>query len=217
MADFGFCFSANNFFNFFTGPSDCLVAHAFQWHDGTKTDLGALPGNANSGFTVISANGLIAGVSEDPFTIDPMLGGIPEFHAVLWKNGKITELGALTEEGGHSSTADAVNSRGQVVGGAFTENPDPFSLLGTGFQTRAFLWQNGLKSGEVAYSTRFDYSRTKNSFRNRHGTSYSPSNVTCTSFISAIFVMTIACIPLRSNTIPSTRTYLPTKGISFCL
>jgi hypothetical protein len=45
---------------------------------------------------------------------------------------------------------------------------------------------------------------------------YSPSNVTCTSFISAISVMTIARVPLRSNTIPFARTYLPTKGISFC-
>jgi probable HAF family extracellular repeat protein len=63
---------------------------------------------------------------------------------VLWKNGNITDLGALTGEGGHSSTADAVNSRGQVVGGAFTSNPDPDSMLGTNFQTRAFLWQNGV-------------------------------------------------------------------------
>jgi len=134
-----FCFSTSNFFNI----ADCLIAHAFEWHDGTKTDLGVLPGNANSGFPVISASGLIAGVSEDPYTIDPVLG-FPEFHAVLWKNGEITELGALTEEGGHSSVADAVNSRGQVVGGAFTGNPDPASMLGTGFQTRAFLWQNGI-------------------------------------------------------------------------
>src|SRR5215469_5280517 len=132
-----FCFSNSNFFNI----NDCLVAHAFEWHDGTKTDLGVLPGNASSGFTVISANGLIAGVSEDPFTIDPDLG-FPEFHAVLWKNGEITELGALTEEGGFSSTADAVNSSGQVVGNAFNANPDPNSGLGVSF--RAFLWQNGI-------------------------------------------------------------------------
>jgi len=65
-----FCFSHSNINNI----NDCLVAHAFQWHQGTKKDLGVLPGNANSGFTVISANGLIAGVSEDPYTIDPVLG-----------------------------------------------------------------------------------------------------------------------------------------------
>ena len=46
---------------------------------------------------------------------------------------------------------------------------------------------------------------------------YPPCRVRCTSFISVISVMTIACVPLRSNEIPFTRTYLPTNGISFCL
>jgi hypothetical protein len=41
-------------------------------------------------------------------------------------------------------------------------------------------------------------------------TSHSPTNVTCTSFISVISVMTMACVPWRSNTIPVARTYLPT-------
>ena len=58
---------------------------------------------------------------------------------------------------------------------------------------------------------------TVTAFTRTPGTGYSPSNVTCTSFTSLISVMTIACVPLRSNTIPLTRTYLPTKGISFCL
>jgi hypothetical protein len=44
---------------------------------------------------------------------------------------------------------------------------------------------------------------------------YSSSSVTCTSFISVISMMTIARVPLRSNTIPFARTYLPKKGISF--
>lgn len=44
---------------------------------------------------------------------------------------------------------------------------------------------------------------------------YSSSSVTCTSFISVISVMTIARVPLRSNTIPFARTYLPKKGFSF--
>jgi hypothetical protein len=45
--------------------------------------------------------------------------------------------------------------------------------------------------------------------------SYSPSNVKCTSIISAISVITIERVPFRSNTIPLARTYLPTNGISF--
>src|SRR5215469_16065980 len=40
----------------FSISGDCFVSHAFEWHDGTKADLGAPPGYLNSGFTVISAN-----------------------------------------------------------------------------------------------------------------------------------------------------------------
>src|SRR5262249_16847426 len=80
---------------------------------------------------------------ENPFDIDPVLG-FPTFRGALWKGNAITDLGALTEEGGHSSVASAVNSRGQVIGYAFNATPDPFDLQGVGFQTRAFLWQNGV-------------------------------------------------------------------------
>jgi hypothetical protein len=42
------------------------------------------------------------------------------------------------------------------------------------------------------------------------------SIVKWTSFISLISVITIACVPVRSNTVPLARTYLPTNGISCC-
>ena len=45
---------------------------------------------------------------------------------------------------------------------------------------------------------------------------YSSSIVKRTSFISLISVITIACVPVRSKTIPLARTYLPTNGINFC-
>lgn len=126
----------------FDGPI-CYVAHAFRWRDGVMTDLGALPDNVSSRSTVISANGLIAGASENPFDIDPVLG-FPIFHGTLWKGNTITDVGALTEEGGHTSPATGVNSRGQVVGFAFASMPDPFSMLGVGYQARAYLSQNGV-------------------------------------------------------------------------
>lgn len=44
--------------------------------------------------------------------------------------------------------------------------------------------------------------------------SYCPSITNWISFISLISVMTIACVPVRSNTVPLARTYLPTNGIS---
>jgi probable HAF family extracellular repeat protein len=115
---------------------DCFVSHAFQSRNGVLTDLGTLPHGASSQAFWISANGLIAGNSQNG-QIDPLIPGFPEFRAVLWKDGKIINLGTL--EGGHESLVSAVNSRGQVVGVALNTVPDPFS----GFQARAFLWQNG--------------------------------------------------------------------------
>ena len=119
---------------------DCFASHAFQWKSGVLQDLGTLPGGANSAATWINASGLIAGLSENG-EIDPLIPGFPELHAVLWKGGEILDLGTL--EGGYESVANAVNSRGQVVGAALNGILDPFSMIGLGYQTRAFLWQNG--------------------------------------------------------------------------
>ena len=46
--------------------------------------------------------------------------------------------------------------------------------------------------------------------------SYCSSVVKWISFISLISVITIACVPVRSNTVPLARTYLPTNGVSSC-
>ena len=132
---------------------DCYVSHAFHWQGGFKQDLGTLPGGASSASAWISANGLVAGTSQNG-QIDPLLPGQPEGHAVLWRNGKITDLGVL-REGGYESGAAAVNSAGEVTGWATNTIPDPISIAaisGTFFpyepvvpyQTRAFLWQNGI-------------------------------------------------------------------------
>jgi probable HAF family extracellular repeat protein len=116
---------------------DCFVTRAFQWRDGVLTDLGTLPGGQGSGANWISDNGLIAGASQNG-KIDTLFGG-PEFHAVLWWNGKVIDLGTL---GGNDSTAYAVNNRGQVVGAALNTILDPFSFLKT--QIRGFIWENGV-------------------------------------------------------------------------
>jgi probable HAF family extracellular repeat protein len=124
-------------------PNSCLfcgpfIFHAFRWQDGSLADLGALPG-VNSSFAYsISANGLIAGWSENGL-IDPLLG-VPEVGAVLWKDGEIVNLGTI--EGGYESAANAVNSQGQVAGGFLNTIPDPFTPFG--LQVRAFLWQSGV-------------------------------------------------------------------------
>jgi len=120
---------------------DCFVTHAFRWDHGQKDDLGVLPDGASSASTWISANGLVSGYSQNGET-DPLIPGFPEVRAVLWQNGGITDLGVL--EGGYESIAQAVNNRGQVVGLFTNTNVDPFSMLGLGYQARAFIWQKGV-------------------------------------------------------------------------
>jgi probable HAF family extracellular repeat protein len=123
-----------------------FVFHAFQWQKGVVTDLGPLPGDDTcSVATSINSNGEIAGYSENG-AIDP-LTDIREIRAVLWKDGKIQDLGTF---GGNHSLVGNINNRGEVAGEALNAIPDPFSaydlgILGSsnGTQTRAFLWQNG--------------------------------------------------------------------------
>ena len=132
---------------------DFLVNHPVQLRNGILTDLGALPGTNSSLVSWINSLGWSAGLSENGIT-DP-LTGFPETTAVLWKDGKIIDLGTL---GGNASGAAAVNNQGQVVGGALNGIPDLFpSTFTTGFifetygfyffpvatQSHAFLWQNG--------------------------------------------------------------------------
>jgi probable HAF family extracellular repeat protein len=131
---------------------DCNVVHAFQAGSGGHlTDLGALPGGGSSVPIWISANRLIAGVSENGET-DPLYAGLPQERAVLWQQGKIINLGTLPE-GGYQSEANSVNSAGQVVGAALNTIPDANSMQSGTFwlwggitppyqyQTRAFLWE----------------------------------------------------------------------------
>jgi probable HAF family extracellular repeat protein len=126
--------------------ADCMTVHEVVWKNGVLTDLGLLPGGASSAPQWISANGLIAGLSENGLT-DPLAPGLPEFRATFWRSGTITDLGTLG--GGYESVANAVNSRGQVVGQTTNTIPDPFSqafdgILGVPYQTRAFVWQHGV-------------------------------------------------------------------------
>jgi probable HAF family extracellular repeat protein len=131
----------------------CLLNHAFRWRNGVVTDLGALPGGNNSFAFGINDRGWVAGVSENGL-IDPMTGS-PEVRAILWKDDEIINLGTL---GGNASGANAVNNRGQVVGGALNTISAPFpnTLFNTyifeafpfyffplGTESRAFLWQDG--------------------------------------------------------------------------
>jgi probable HAF family extracellular repeat protein len=125
------------------GNRDCFISHGFVWRGQNLKDLGTLPGGSYSFAAAINQRGQIAGTSENNQT-DPASGN-PEFHAVLWEDNEILDLGTL---GGTASFAATLNDRGQVIGEALNDVPDPLSILGLGdgttlTQTRAFLWQHG--------------------------------------------------------------------------
>jgi probable HAF family extracellular repeat protein len=130
--------NANCFIRF--NPPDCFVQHSVVLHDDTVTKLDVLPGGASAQTIWISSNGFVAGFSENGL-IDPQTGQ-PAGVAVLWDGHKAINLG--TVPGGTESLADAVNSRGQVVGVSNNDVPDATSINGFPTQTRAFLWQNGV-------------------------------------------------------------------------
>ncbi len=127
-------------FDPFCAAPNCFATHAFRAHRADVSDLGTLPGGINSQAVWISGNGLIAGFSDNG-ELDPTTPGMPQRHAVLWRHGQIVDLGTHPD-GGLQSGANAVNDRGQVVGFALNNIPDPF--LGLPTQLRAFLWQDGV-------------------------------------------------------------------------
>jgi hypothetical protein len=122
------------------------LVHALKWQNGIKTDLGALAEKADSLANWVSANGLIAGVSENG-DIDPTFAGFPQLRAVLWRrHGHIIDLGTLPQ-GGYESYAQSVNSKSQVVGAAINTVPDRFSMgapdfSGPGFFPGQTLWSS---------------------------------------------------------------------------
>lgn len=121
-------------------PLDPFIQHAFQWQNGVMTDLGSLPGTNSSYVNWVNAKGVATGNSENG-SIDPLLG-FPEVRAVVWNNGRITDLGTL---GGNESTAAAINRHSWVTGSATNSVSDTACGLGT--QCRAFLWdeKNGMR------------------------------------------------------------------------
>ena len=121
--------------------ADCFQVHAFEWKNGAMTDLGALPVNNNSAAGSINARGWITGQSQTD-VIDPVLG-FPEFRGVVWRNGRIIDLGTLP--GGTESLGIYINDSGQVIGFSTVDTtPDPIGFVG--LPTHTFIWENGKKT-----------------------------------------------------------------------
>jgi probable HAF family extracellular repeat protein len=102
------------------------TAHAFEWI-GRLRDLGTL-GGPNSIAIGINDKGSIVGWSQASLDLGPF--GIPNLHAVIWKNGKITDLGSF---GGPISLALSVNNQDVAVGQSMLPS----------FFPHAFAWQGG--------------------------------------------------------------------------
>ncbi len=90
---------------------------AYLWQAGVMTNLGTLGGNASFA-TDINDQGQVVGHSE-------ISGPNSGFHAFLWENGVMLDLG-------NSNEATGINSAGQVVG--------------NNFGGHAFLWEKGVRT-----------------------------------------------------------------------
>ncbi len=91
------------------------------------TELGALSGSNGTAIAINDA-GLVAGNSRIVNTTWP--GGV--YHAVLWNNGVISDLGTF---GGGTSSAYGINHHGAIVGTSVFSGDTDFA---------AFLWENGV-------------------------------------------------------------------------
>lgn len=116
---------------------DCLVAHTFRWHNGVMTDLGSLVEGVNSSAASLNDRGWTIGASETGI-IDAVSGN-PQFHAALWTEKRIIDLGVVP--GGNESLGVTINNAGQAVGISDNGVADPFSFFGV--QVRTFLWEKG--------------------------------------------------------------------------
>jgi len=122
---------------------------AFLWQNGSRQDLGVLPGHNASSALAINDEGQVVGWSGRPN------GSLST--AFLWQNGIMQNLGFLP--GDNSSRAVSINNAGQVVGISGTDlsntitgyehstlsEPDAASDpdVSSRIHARPFLWQNG--------------------------------------------------------------------------
>ncbi len=98
------------------------IAEPVVWENGVVQDLHTFPGDSAGVALAINDSGEVVGFSANCATI----------HALLWRNGTITDLGSL---GGIISFANAINGQGQIVGASGLSNDTT---------SHAFLWQKGV-------------------------------------------------------------------------
>jgi probable HAF family extracellular repeat protein len=113
--------------------------HAFLYNNGAMHDLGTLPGGTYSGgnginrekraWTQRGEGAQVVGIADVPGDCSEHLSC--PYHAFLYRNGVMHDLGALP--GGFFSSASGINRSGQVTGSADTSQGN----------FHAFLYDNG--------------------------------------------------------------------------
>lgn len=123
----------------------------FSWSDGELTELPLLATGETGRAMNLNAAAVIVGASDSaPFN----LNGLTPSHAVVWENGKITDLGSL---GGDTAQATGINAAGQIVGGS-TLKPGQFQY---GPGNHAVLWVDG-KSTDLGTLAKGEFSLAVN-------------------------------------------------------
>lgn len=121
LNEFGIAIAINNRGEV-TG-SDTSSQHVVLYAGGQTVSLGNLGGTGQAIGNAINERGEIAGFSSIPS------GDVHAFH---YRDGEMADLGTL---GGLNSTADDINERGHITGGA--------DLPGIEFPSRAFIYRHG--------------------------------------------------------------------------
>lgn len=106
--------------------------HAQRW---TATDLGTLGGTILNQAFGINDRGQVVGQSAVPGSANCTPPFPPQdcpFHAFLWQNGVMTDVGVLP--GDIQGWAETINNNGQAVGTSFDANGNP----------HPFIWQDGV-------------------------------------------------------------------------
>jgi probable HAF family extracellular repeat protein len=111
------------------GSGGCVTSspsqHALVWKNGIVTDLGNLGGKLFTDAFALNDEGVVIGPSDLPGDTNFYMGPGTTAHAFVWKDGVISDLGALP--GDVTSFPNSINNRGQIVGGG----------------SRAILWHDG--------------------------------------------------------------------------
>jgi len=103
---------------------------AFFWRRGVSSDLGNL-GGPNIFVSGLSEAGSVTGQADVSSAVDPRFGIVP-YHAFLWNNGDLMDLGQIF--GADFDTANGMNRAGEIVGAA--------DLVGD-VTAHAFSWNRG--------------------------------------------------------------------------